>query len=80
MRNVNDTGEQSAEKPTTLDTTCRAEDLESLRRAEVAMLSAQSVREGWEEEFEAMAEAGHDCLPDMEPLVLTQWEANEWLW
>ena len=44
------------------------------------MLSAQSVREGWEAQFQAMAEAEDDCLLDAEPLVLTQWEANEWLW
>ena len=38
----------------------------------------QSPRQGWEEQFQAMAEAGDDSLLDAEPLILAKWEANNW--
>ena len=42
--------------------------------------ATQSPRQGWEAQFQAMAEAGDDRLLDEEPLVLTEWEAQEWEW
>ncbi len=41
---------------------------------------AQSARQGWNAQFQAMAEAGDDRLLDAEPLVLTAWESEEWEW
>lgn len=37
-------------------------------------------RQGWDQAFQAMALAGDDQLLDSEPLVLTEWETNEWAW
>lgn len=37
-------------------------------------------REGWDAAFALMAQRGDDCLEDNEPLLLTEWEANEWQW
>jgi len=35
-------------------------------------------RQGWEEQFERMAQNGDDKLIDGEPLILTEWEEKEW--
>lgn len=37
-------------------------------------------RQGWEQAFQAMAVQGDDHLLDPEPLMPTEWEANEWVW
>ncbi len=37
-------------------------------------------RQGWEQAFQAMAQAGDDHLLDPDPLVETAWEAAEWAW
>jgi len=42
--------------------------------------SARAPRQGWDERFQAMSEAGGDRLLDVEPLSLTDWEASEWEW
>ena len=39
---------------------------------------AQSARQGWDAQFQAMAEAGDDRLLDGVPLSLTAWEESEW--
>jgi antitoxin MazE len=51
--------------------------------AEDGRLVVRSVhhpREGWDEEFRKMHEAGDDKLLDAEPLVLTKTEETEWEW
>jgi len=42
--------------------------------------SAAGRRQGWDEQFQRMAEQGDDQLLDGEPLILTQWEEKEWEW
>jgi len=37
-------------------------------------------RQGWDEQFQHMAEHGDDKLLDNEPLLLTAWEEKEWQW
>jgi antitoxin MazE len=39
---------------------------------------ARHPREGWAEQFKAMAEAGEDKLLD--PETLTEWDKTEWEW
>ena len=41
---------------------------------------ARISRQGWEAQFQAMAEASEDHMLDAEPLQLTEWEAKEWEW
>jgi antitoxin MazE len=41
---------------------------------------AHTARQGWDEQFRAMVEAGDDRLLDSEPLIFTGWEASEWEW
>ena len=47
---------------------------------ELIIRPARSPRQGWDAQFQAMAEAGDDRLLDGEPLSLTEWEASEWRW
>jgi antitoxin MazE len=37
-------------------------------------------RQGWEEQFSAMAEQGDDRLLDAEVSSLTRWDEDEWEW
>ncbi len=37
-------------------------------------------RQGWEEQFRAMAAVGDDRLLDADALRPTHWEAEEWQW
>lgn len=37
-------------------------------------------RQGWDAQFQRMAEHGDDQLLDDEPLLLTSWEEQEWKW
>ena len=37
-------------------------------------------RQGWDQAFQTMAQAGDDHLLDPAPLVETEWEAAEWAW
>jgi antitoxin MazE len=41
---------------------------------------ARSPRQGWDAQFEAMAQAGDDRLAHGDRLTLTEWEAEEWDW
>ena len=37
-------------------------------------------RDGWSEQFEAMAKAGDDELLDPDALSTSSWDAEEWEW
>ena len=37
-------------------------------------------RQGWEEQFQCMAENGDDKLLDADTLTLTRWDKTEWEW
>jgi len=37
-------------------------------------------RDGWDEQFELMAERGDDRLLDVEASSLTRWDAEQWEW
>ena len=37
-------------------------------------------REGWAQEFKAMAEAGDDELVDEEAVTTSSWDEEEWEW
>ena len=37
-------------------------------------------RQGWEEQFQRMAENGHDALLDADAPALTRWDETEWEW
>jgi len=41
---------------------------------------AHPPRSGWDEQFQAMADAGDDHLLDEELPTLTQWDEQEWEW
>ncbi|WP_395143051.1 AbrB/MazE/SpoVT family DNA-binding domain-containing protein [Armatimonas sp.] len=42
--------------------------------------AARPTRQGWDSQFQAMAQAGDDALLDSESLMLTSWETDEWSW
>ncbi len=37
-------------------------------------------RQGWEEQYQRMAENGDDALLDADALSLTKWDETEWEW
>ncbi len=37
-------------------------------------------RQGWEEQFQRMAENGHDALVDADIPSMTKWDETEWEW
>lgn len=41
---------------------------------------ATGPRQGWEEQFQRMAELGDDKMLDGGDLLLTEWEETEWEW
>lgn len=47
---------------------------------QLVVRSAHSARQGWEEQFKAMAEAGDDQLLDADALSLTEWDDVKWEW
>jgi len=51
-----------------------------VKEGQLVIRSAQSPRQGWEEQFEAMARHGDDKLLDGEVLNLTSWDTDEWEW
>ncbi len=51
-----------------------------VKEGQLVIRSAQSPRQGWEEQFEAMAQHGDDKLLDGEVLNLTSWDTDEWEW
>jgi antitoxin MazE len=57
------------------------EDVELEAQADkIIIRSARKPREGWEEQFRAMAERGDDRLLGPEAHSLTQWDEDEWEW
>ncbi len=44
----------------------------------IVIRSIRRPRQGWEEEFTRMAEAGDDALLD--PETPTEWDKSEWTW
>ena len=37
-------------------------------------------RQGWEEQYQRMAENGDDALLDADTPTLTEWDSTEWEW
>lgn len=50
----------------------------AVERDQLVVRSTSRPRQGWDEQFRAMAEHGDDRL--LEDPVLTQWDASEWKW
>ncbi|MCP4168991.1 MAG: AbrB/MazE/SpoVT family DNA-binding domain-containing protein [Chloroflexi bacterium] len=47
---------------------------------QLVVRSAYTPRQGWDEQFKAMAELGDDQLHDAEVLSLTEWDEVGWEW
>jgi antitoxin MazE len=47
---------------------------------QIVIRPARSPRQGWEEQFRAMAKHGDDRLLDADLLSPTSWDAHEWEW
>ena len=47
---------------------------------QIIIRSAREPRQGWANEFRAMAAQGHDKLLDNESLPQTKWDGDEWQW
>ena len=47
---------------------------------ELTVRSVGQARQGWEDRFRAMAEAGDDELLDAEAIEVTAWDEEEWEW
>jgi antitoxin MazE len=47
---------------------------------QLVIRSAKRPRQGWEEQFAAMASAGDDALLEGDELMPTEWESQEWQW
>lgn len=41
---------------------------------------ARLPRQDWDAQFQQMADSSDDALLDDAPLILTEWEAQEWEW
>ena len=50
----------------------------AVQDGELVIRTVSSPRQGWEEQFRAMAQRGHDKLLDEG--VSTRWDAVEWTW
>jgi len=46
----------------------------------IVIRAAHGPRQGWEEQFAAMAQRGDDRLLDEEVFNLTEWDTDEWEW
>jgi antitoxin MazE len=46
----------------------------------IIIRSAERLRQGWDQAFHALAEAGDDRLLDDAAMSLTTWEEEEWEW
>ena len=51
-----------------------------IQENQIVIRPARSRRQGWEEQFKAMAKQGDDRLLDAELVSHTSWDANEWEW
>lgn len=47
---------------------------------QITIRSAREPRQGWGNQFQAMAAHEDDGLLDNDSLVQTQWDADEWQW
>ena len=47
---------------------------------QLVVRSVHSPRFGWDQQFQAMAEAGDDQLLDEDVVSLTEWDEIEWEW
>ena len=47
---------------------------------QLVVRSVHVPRFGWDQQFQAMAEAGDDQLLDEEAMSLTEWDEAEWEW
>lgn len=47
---------------------------------QITIRSAREPRQGWGNQFQAMAAQGDDGLLDNDSLVQTRWDADEWQW
>ena len=66
--------------PRTILEQCRLEDAVELqaREGKLVVRPAGTARQGWEEAYRRMAEAGDDALLD-EPIA-TDWDKTQWRW
>lgn len=48
--------------------------------SQITIRPARRAREGWAEQFDAMARAGDDQLLDDEAMYQTTWDEEEWEW
>lgn len=63
-----------------LDQTNLGDEVElEAQEGHIIIRATHSVRSGWEEQFQLMAEAGDDHLLD-EELLLTVYDEEEWEW
>jgi len=46
----------------------------------IVIRPVSGVREGWDEAFRAMADAGDDSLLDQPASNLSEWDDSEWVW
>lgn len=46
----------------------------------LVLRSVRVPRQGWEEQFQRMAENGDDNLLDADTSTLTRWDETEWEW
>jgi antitoxin MazE len=51
-----------------------------VQEGQLVIRSARGPRQGWEEQFEAMAQRGDDNLLAGEALNLNSWDTDEWEW
>jgi antitoxin MazE len=49
-----------------------------LQEDRIVIRAAQGRRQGWDEQFQRMAEQGDDRFLDREAVSLTAWDAKEW--
>jgi antitoxin MazE len=51
-----------------------------LQSDQIVIRPARHTREGWDDAFRAMAEAGDDRLLDDNGASLTTWDEDDWVW
>lgn len=51
-----------------------------VRGSQIVVRAPRDPREGWDEAFRKMAEAGDDTLLDADAGPLTEWDEAEWEW
>lgn len=51
-----------------------------VRGSQIVLRAPKNPREGWDEAFLGMAEAGDDALVDADSGPLSEWDETEWEW